>query len=365
MTQKGLKREEQVAFALRSTYRKYGYLPYKMNKFERYDLYAENKDFLVGNGVITFNDTDGKLLALKPDVTLSIVQNMGNDKDRKVYYHENVYRIAGDTKQFKEFMQVGLEHIGDIGTYDIFEAVYLAGKSLAEISNSFVLDISHVGILACALDNLCKEESFQTQMLGLIGSKNIHDAKTLCQQKGLPCEEVDEFLALIKVYGNVEDVLKQIAPFCKTAQMKKAYNQFKAVCDLLLTTELKDHIRIDFSVVDDSKYYNGIVIKGFIDGVGIRVLSGGQYDKLMEKMGKNTGAIGFAVYLDHLEGFFKVERELDVDVLILYDESVSAKTLKDTVDTQIHAGKSVTAQKSVGKLRYATLIDLTSSGVKI
>ena len=79
MTQKGLKREEQVAFALRSTYRKYGYLPYKMNKFERYDLYAENKDFLVGNGVITFNDTDGKLLALKPDVTLSIVQNMGND----------------------------------------------------------------------------------------------------------------------------------------------------------------------------------------------------------------------------------------------------------------------------------------------
>ena len=140
-----LKGEERVAFALRSLYKKYGYLPYKMSKFEAYDLYVENKEFLVGDGVITFNDTNGKLLALKPDVTLSIIKNdIDSGEKRKVYYNENVYRISGKTKQFKELMQIGLECIGDIGIYDVYETLYLAAESLATVSENFVLDISPV-----------------------------------------------------------------------------------------------------------------------------------------------------------------------------------------------------------------------------
>ena len=124
-----LKKEEQIARELRLLYKKYGYAPYKMNRFEAYDLYASNKDFLVGDGVITFTDTDGKLLALKPDVTLSIIKNTGDGSKNKVYYHENVYRISGETRQFKELMQVGLEHIGDTGVYTLYETVYLAAAS--------------------------------------------------------------------------------------------------------------------------------------------------------------------------------------------------------------------------------------------
>ena len=71
-----LKSGEQAIFELRALYQRYGYTPFKMSKFEEYDLYVQNKDFLVGDGVITFNDTDGKLLALKPDVTLSIIKNV-------------------------------------------------------------------------------------------------------------------------------------------------------------------------------------------------------------------------------------------------------------------------------------------------
>ncbi|MBQ7771078.1 MAG: hypothetical protein IJ373_07825, partial [Clostridia bacterium] len=66
MTEKVLKQEERISLALRALYKKYGYQPYKMSKFEEYDLYVTNKEFLVGDGVITFNNTDGKLLALKP-----------------------------------------------------------------------------------------------------------------------------------------------------------------------------------------------------------------------------------------------------------------------------------------------------------
>ena len=90
--EKLLKNEERAMLSLRSLYRQYGYMPFKMSKFEEYDLYVRNKEFLVSDSVITFNDTDGRLLALKPDVTLSIIKN-GVDEPgakQKLYYNENV-----------------------------------------------------------------------------------------------------------------------------------------------------------------------------------------------------------------------------------------------------------------------------------
>ena len=75
MNETYFKPEERAAFSLRELYRGYGYLPYKMSKFEEYDLYVRNKDFLVSDRIITFTDMGGSLLALKPDVTLSIIKN--------------------------------------------------------------------------------------------------------------------------------------------------------------------------------------------------------------------------------------------------------------------------------------------------
>ena len=67
-----------------------------MKKFEEYDFYSENKDFLASEGIITFTDADGRLLALKPDVTLSILKNFKEEKGcvKRLYYNENVYRIS-------------------------------------------------------------------------------------------------------------------------------------------------------------------------------------------------------------------------------------------------------------------------------
>ena len=123
---------EKVIFSLRSLYEKYGYSQYKMSKFEEYDLYARNKDFLISDSVITFTDTNGKLMALKPDVTLSIVKNSKDAPDfvQKLYYNENVYRVSKRSHAFQEIMQVGLECIGMVDDYCICEALMLAAQSL-------------------------------------------------------------------------------------------------------------------------------------------------------------------------------------------------------------------------------------------
>ena len=116
MTESLPKNSEEVLASLRALYRRYGYSHYKMNKFEEYDLYANNKNFLISDSVITFTDGNGKLLALKPDVTLSIVKNSKDDGAnlQKLCYNENVYRVAKGSRNYKEIMQVGLECIGAV-----------------------------------------------------------------------------------------------------------------------------------------------------------------------------------------------------------------------------------------------------------
>ena len=51
--------EESASFALRAIYERFGYSRYKMNRFEDYDFYVRNKDFLISDQVITFTDTTG------------------------------------------------------------------------------------------------------------------------------------------------------------------------------------------------------------------------------------------------------------------------------------------------------------------
>lgn len=359
MPENVLKKEEKVAIALRSLYKKYGYMPYKMSKFEPYDLYATNKDFLVGDGIITFNDTDGKLLALKPDVTLSIIKN-GTDEEvkQKVFYNENVYRISPESKQFKELMQVGIECIGEIGTYDVYETLFLAVKSLEEISDSFVLDVSHLGIIDGVLEEIGADEKFNASVLKLLAEKNEHELIALCKTRAVPEEKAQKLIFFTKAYGESRVVLQDLENICGTEKSKNALIELKGLFALLKASGYEDKVRLDFSVVSDRKYYNGIVFKGFVDGAYKSVLSGGRYDKLVKRMHRKAGAIGFAVYVDLLQDLSKEKSLFDVDVLILRDDNTDVFKLSKEVEKRITSGETVRVEKEKGKIRFKTLLDM-------
>lgn len=278
-----LKNEERAVIALRALYQSYGYLPYKMSRFEEYELYARNKDFLLSDRVITFTDTNGRLMALKPDVTLSILQKGEENPGckRKVCYNENVYRVSRRSGQFKEIMQTGLECIGDVDGYDVFEAVELAAKSLALIGPEYVLEISHLGVVSALLD----------------------------------------------------------------------------------AAGLGEEVVLDFSVVNHMDYYNGIVFRGFLQGLSQSVLAGGRYDRLMRRMGRSQGAVGFALYLDRLDQLRSPRPEWDVQVLLLYENETPAAAVAAAVQKLRAEGKSVSAQKAAPpKLRYQECIRLNKEG---
>ena len=359
-----LKSEEKAVFALRSLYRSYGYIPYRMSKFEEFEYYIRNKDFLVSDRFITFNDTNGKLLALKPDVTLSIIKNSRDVPGckQKVYYNENIYRISDSTHRFKEILQAGLECIGDIDLYDIYEAVYLAGKSLALLGEDFVIQISHLGILSAVLEAVSSDAAFRQEATAFIARKNRHDLLRVCDEYGIPEENAQILAGFVSTYGERKAVLAQLKESCGTVAAE-AIAQLEALSRLLDATPFPERFVFDFSVVNNMNYYNGIVFKGFLSGISGGILAGGQYDKLMGKMDRRCGAIGFAVYLDLLEQLRAARQEYDVDVLLLYEPGTDPAAVAAAVEAITGEGKTVSAQRAVPpKLRFREQRRLNQEG---
>lgn len=130
-----LQPKERACFALRALYEAAGCRKYHMGRFEEYGLYQENRSFLSAEQVITFTDLDGRLLALKPDVTLSIAKSAQPQKGEtlKYYYSENVYRPSAESHTFKEIAQMGLEYIGAVDGPETEQVIELAAQSLAAI----------------------------------------------------------------------------------------------------------------------------------------------------------------------------------------------------------------------------------------
>lgn len=357
-----LRYEEQAVYALRALYRRCGYQPYKMSKFEEYDFYLHNKDFLVSDHIITFTDTDGKLMALKPDVTLSIIKN-GKDVAsgvRKVCYNENVYRAANGTRSFREIMQVGLECIGDVGEYDICEVLTLAAESLSTISSEYVLDLSHLGVLSAVMSHLRIPPECESRVIECIGNKNRHELHALLDGCGVDASPLEK---LVTCYGAPEEVLPVLKSLGIPA-LSEPVAQMERVTRTLAARGFGGRVRIDFSVVNDVHYYNGFVFKGFVDGISSGVLSGGQYDNLMRRLGKKARAVGFAVYLDELERLDQAKDGCDVDVLLLYDDKSSPQDISDAVTRLLAGGERVTAQKCIPEnIRWKRIEKLTEGKV--
>ncbi len=298
-----LNNTEKIIFALRALYMNSGYSRYTMSRFEEYDLYSRNKEFLVSDGVITFTDTNGMLMALKPDVTLSIIRNCSDEKDclRKLCYNESVYRISKKTGSFKEIMQTGLECMGKIDTSCLTEVISLAGASLAMLSDAFILEVSDMDIVLAFLDEMTDSDEVKRSIIKCAGERNIHEITEICMREKIPEDRCSAFKELLSVSGRAGSALSGLEKLCQNDKLRARLDLIKSIISGVKDPEIRSKIEIDFSLIGDVSYYNGIVFRGFIDGIPDRVLSGGQYDRLMEKMGKKSNAVGFAVYLDELE----------------------------------------------------------------
>lgn len=325
-----LKTDELAAYNLRSLYRRFGYLQYKMSKFEEYALYIRNKDFLVSEGIISFTDTNGRLLALKPDVTLSIINNSQDVRGQvqKMYYDENVYRISKNSHSYKEIRQNGLECIGDVTLFELCEVVMLAVRSLEIISKDFFFEISHVGIIESVFSEIGLNCSVEKKLFDCINKKSYDEFKRVCRENNISDDAQNKIKVFLSNFTSFDEAKKALSTVCTGKESLDKFNEFCAILDFLKEYGIDKNVRVDFSLTNDMSYYSGVAFKGYIKDIPVSVLSGGQYDKLMQNMGRTSSAVGFAVYLDTLERLDFQDKEYDYDVILLYSGDIAAALKK-------------------------------------
>jgi ATP phosphoribosyltransferase regulatory subunit len=201
--------------------------------------------------------------------------------------------------------------------------------------------------------------------LALIGSKNVPAIKMLCSKCGISEENTDRICKASSMYLPIKSALDEIKPLLDGEKMQAAYDELYELYLILSSYGLTDKLYVDFSIVNDMNYYDGIIFKGFINGIFDSVLSGGRYDRLMEKLGKKMGAIGFAVYLDQLERFGASDDGYDVDVLLLYNDDTPVSKVISAVNRFRADGKSVRATNTLDKsVSYKKLFGFGKDGIE-
>ena len=332
----------EIPLRLSTLYEQYGYDRYRMGKFEPYDFYMANKQFLKGEGVITFTDSAGRLMALKPDVTMSIVKNVTEDGGpRKFYYNESVFR--SERGDYREINQMGLEYIGGGADWAQAEVVSLAIDTLDALGPEFSLDIGHMGFLSAMIASTGADAEASDELLGLIRQKNSGGIQAAAEKYALSKESLDALLKIAALRGELGAVLPDAESLVVCPEMDAALDELGALNDAL--TVLGKTVNLDFSVINDIDYYNGLVFRGYVRGAPRSVLAGGRYDGLLRRFGKDMTAVGFALYLSSLDRAFYTQGDYDVDVLLIYGDAnpseVAAAVLK--LSTQ---GYTVRAEQS-------------------
>ena len=296
-----LQPKERASFALRALYEAAGCRKYHMGRFEEYGLYQENRSFLSSEQVITFTDLDGRLLALKPDVTLSIAKTAqpAPGETLRYYYHENVYRPSAESHTFKEISQMGLEMLGAVGEAQVQQAVCLAARSLDALGADWVLEVSHMGYLFGLFDALGVPDAARAKLLEKLREKNAHELRAAAGAAGLADAAADILCSVLNLCGSYADTLAKAAALCRNDAMRAAVAELEALAVPL--EKAGGIIRLDMTLAGEMEYYNGLVFQGYLKALPRPLLKGGRYDLLMQKFTPGAGAIGFAVYLDELD----------------------------------------------------------------
>ena len=282
-------------------------------------------------------------MALKPDVTISIIKNnlYKSGTVQRYYYNENVYRVSKSTDSFKEIMQTGLECIGDVDAYCITEVLMLAAKSLKTISDECLLSVSFVDFVSEIVDGFEVSGSIKKQIYKCIGEKNIHELDEICKSNSIDKIKTNVLKELCMLHGSIDEVLPNVESLLKDHVSEKSFYEFKSIMMSLKADGLSNVFKLDFSLINNLKYYNGIIFNGYINGVTGTILSGGQYNRLMKKFNTSCDAIGFAVYLDVLDRYNVVTNEFDADIAIIYSEEDDVTDLRRIIEKFIVDGNTV------------------------
>lgn len=291
----------------REVFKKYGYRMVQTPMFEYYDVYSVSTP-MQSEDMFKFFDTNGRTLALRPDVTTSVARMAAtkytkDDMPLKLAYCGSAFKNEENfsTSRSREFTQVGVELIGDKSIDADVEIIEIAIDTfLAAGIENFKIDLGQVEFFKGLAEQAGLNQDHINAIRGHINDKDFIAVEQVLSGLDIDDYTKNMFSNMSTMFGGVEIIEKTLEDDRLNFRSKNALYNLKAVYEKLVEKNLESYISFDLGMVQNIDYYTGIILRGFSHGVAFPVCSGGRYDNLISKFGTDLPATGVAFGVERL-----------------------------------------------------------------
>ena len=340
--------KQNIQRLFREKLHSFGYQPIQTPTFEFFDVFSREIGTTPSKELYKFFDKEGNTLVLRPDFTPSIARCAAKyfmDETiplRFCYAGNNFINTNNLQGKLKETTQMGAELIGDDSPEADAEMIAMLVEALLNSGlKKFQVSIGQIDYFKglCAKANL--DEETELALREFISNKNEFGAQELLLNKNISDDSIKALLSVSSLFGS-EEILEKAMEYADNPRSKKAIERLMQVYELLKIYGVDQYISFDLAMVSKYNYYTGVLFKAYTYGVGNAIITGGRYDTLLGRFGKEAPAIGFAIVVDDLLeamdhqriGFHSTETE------VLYYEADNRKDFEEKLKTAISLRKS-------------------------
>ena len=332
-----------------------GFSPVLSAGLEYYETFSGKENAVPEERMFKMTDTDGKLLVLRPDTTLSIARiaatKLNSDRARLSYFADKYDLENGGGLSSREIYQAGVECLGEEGAFSDAQCIAFAIECLKEAGlRDFIIDIGHVGYFKGLLEESGLSPFEAEDVRACINRKDTMNAERLLKKAGVSGDALNNILALPALFGGRE-VFSVAEALTHNSCARKAVDDLKNIDRLLTEMGYEGYISYDLGMIKPLSYYSGILFSGLVKDLGAPVLSGGRYDNLADAFGKHMPAVGFAMGLKRILVALERQGSLPEEkkpLVIVAEEGQEARAYREFV-SRTERGERVRLSALTGK----------------
>jgi ATP phosphoribosyltransferase regulatory subunit len=278
-----------------------GYNEVETPDFEYYDVFSSGIGSVRQEKMIKFIDSTGKILVLRPDITMPIARMAAtrldeNDQPYRLFYIGNAYGYEPvHPMRQRAFTQAGIELLGIASAEADAEVIALAIEALLDTGlGNFEIEIGQVEFFKGLMEESGIAPKEIEELRRHIDRKNSLEAEIFLNTCGMDSSIKDKLMKLPSLYGGPE-ILEKAGILSQNNRCRSALQNIGTVYELLCQYGYEAYISIDLSMLQDIDYYSGVIFRGITGDLGYPLLTGGRYDGLIGEFGREMPATGFAM----------------------------------------------------------------------
>ena len=332
-------------------FHQYGYHDIQTPMFEYFDVFRKEIGTVPSRDLYKLFDKEGNTLALRPDITPSVARAAATlfaDEElsiRLCYTGNTFINHSSYQGRLREVTQMGVELIGDDAVEADAEMLALVIESLLSVGlKEFQLSVGNVDFFSSLIADANLDEDARERVTSLINNRNYFGVEDYLDKIRVKRSSREAFASLNGLVGGLE-VLKEAKEVALSSSGVMAVKRLEKIYDVLKLYGMEQYITFDLSMTGGTYgYYTGIIFRGYTFGTGDAIVKGGRYDRLLEKFGKESPSIGFAIVVDELMNAMNRQKLRSFyarkNTMILYEDGKTGEAVSLAKDLR-NKGKNV------------------------